>query len=189
MVRRLVPADAQAYRALMLEAYERHPEAFTSSVAERSAQSMAWWEGRLKEGGGATDMVFGAFRKGALAGVAGLNFETREKARHKCTLFGMYVPEEHRQAGLGRALVDAVLQEARSRSGVKVMQLTVTEGNRSAQSLYERCGFVQFGLEPLAVAVGPRFVSKVHMWCNLEDAQADAGGSPSNSRMRADSRA
>jgi hypothetical protein len=28
--------------ALMLEAYERHPEAFTSSVAERQ-QSMAWW--------------------------------------------------------------------------------------------------------------------------------------------------
>jgi RimJ/RimL family protein N-acetyltransferase len=150
---------------------------------------MAWWEDRLKQDRGATDVVFGAFRDGHLAGAAGLNFETREKARHKCTLFGMYVPEEFRQGGLGRAIVEALLDEARSRPGVKVIQLTVSDGNRAAQSLYERCGFVQFGLEPLAIAVGPRFVSKVHMWRRLDDAQAAAGGSPSNSRMSADSRA
>jgi hypothetical protein len=40
----------------------------------------------------------------------------------------------------------------------------VTDGNAEAQALYERCGFIPFGLEPLAVAVGAAFVSKVHMW-------------------------
>ena len=35
------------YRALMLEGYERHPDAFTSSAAERAAFPMAWWESRL----------------------------------------------------------------------------------------------------------------------------------------------
>ncbi|MBS0426345.1 MAG: GNAT family N-acetyltransferase, partial [Proteobacteria bacterium] len=45
-VRRLAPADAPAYRALMLDAYARHPEAFTSTVAEREPLPLAWWEAR-----------------------------------------------------------------------------------------------------------------------------------------------
>ena len=47
------------------------------------------------------------------------------------------------------------------------VQLTVTEGNASAQGLYAACGFRVFGVEPYAVAVGQGFVSKVHMWCPL----------------------
>jgi ribosomal protein S18 acetylase RimI-like enzyme len=80
----------------------------------------------------------------------------------------MYVPGGCRGRGIGRALVVSALEHARSRTGLMVVQLTVTEGNASAQTLYENCGFVQFGLEPLAVAVGPGFVSKVHMWCKLK---------------------
>lgn len=179
VVRRLVPSDAAVYRALMLEAYERHPDAFTSSVAERSAQPMSWWEARLGDDANANEMVFGAFREGRLAGAAGLSFETREKARHKCTLFGMYVPQEFRGGGIGRELVNAVLAVARSRPGVKVIQLTVTDGNRAARSLYERCGFASFGVEPFAVAVGTGFVSKVHMWCDL------AGLTPTGARPAA----
>ena len=166
-VRRLTPAHAVPYRELMLEAYERHPDAFTSSVAERAALPQSWWEARLAEGIEPRDLVLGTFDGDQLTGVAGLAFETREKARHKATLVGMYVPTRYRQAGIGRRLVDAVLDHARSRTGVRVVQLTVTDGNAAAQSLYERCGFVAFGIEPLAVAVGARFVSKVHMWCDL----------------------
>jgi len=43
----------------------------------------------------------------------------------------------------------------------------VTDGNDAARGLYERCGFVSYGVEPYAVSVGPDFVSKVLMWCNL----------------------
>jgi ribosomal protein S18 acetylase RimI-like enzyme len=166
-IARLVPAHAVAYRALMLEAYELDPDAFTSSVAERAALPLSWWESRLDESPLAPELVFGAFEGGQLAGVAGLSFELREKARHKATLFGMYVPPRFRNRGLGGQLVEAVLAEARARSGVMLVQLTVTDGNRAAQELYAQAGFVVFGVEPLAVAVGATFVSKVHMWRNL----------------------
>jgi ribosomal protein S18 acetylase RimI-like enzyme len=96
-----------------------------------------------------------------------MSFETREKARHKATLFGMYVLPRFRGSGLGRGLMQAALGEARARDGIKVVQLTVTQGNDAAQLLYERCGFAAFGVEPFALAVGARFVSKVHMWCDL----------------------
>jgi RimJ/RimL family protein N-acetyltransferase len=166
-VRRLVPADAPAYRALMLEAYTLHPDAFTSSVAERAALPLTWWEARLDTNAQASSVVFGAFHEGALAGVAGLSFETRDKALHKAKLFGMVVRPEHRMRGFGAALVSAVLAHARTREGVRLVQLTVTEGNAAAQRLYTRFGFVPFGLEPLAVAVGEEHVAKVHMWCDL----------------------
>ena len=33
-IRRLVPIEAPQYRALMLEAYESHPDSFTSSASD-----------------------------------------------------------------------------------------------------------------------------------------------------------
>ena len=145
-VRRLVPADAPPYRALMLEAYERHAEAFSSSATERAALPLDWWQARLAEGDEAPQRVIGAWRGDRLAGVAGLSFETGEKLRHKATLFGMAVAEDFRRQGIGEALVQAVL----------------------AHALYERCGFAVFGIEPRAVAVGDGYVAKCHMWVDLE---------------------
>jgi len=163
-VRRLVPTDAAAYRVLMLEAYGLHPDAFTSSVAERAALPLSWWVARLDESPVAGQVVLGAFEGDRLVGAAGIEFERREKARHKASLFGMYVAAEARQGGFGRKLVDAALALAAARDGVRLVQLTVTEGNLAAQSLYERCGFEAFGIEPFAVALENRYVSKVHMW-------------------------
>jgi ribosomal protein S18 acetylase RimI-like enzyme len=166
-VRRLVPADAHDYRALMLEAYLHHPDAFTSTPGERAGLPIAWWQSRLAEGPTAGEVVVGAFDGDDLGGVAGIAFESREKTRHKCTLFGMYVADRLRRSGIGRELVAAALRHVRMRSDVRIVVLTVTQGNDAAQRLYEQCGFAAFGTEPFAVAVGARFVSKVHMWQDL----------------------
>ncbi len=166
-VRRLVPADAWPYRTLMLEAYAKHPAAFTSSAVERGALPLQWWESRLDVAPDAATVVLGAFDSDRLAGAAGIEFETRAKARHKATLFGMMVPEAARDRGIGRALVEAALALARARDGVLLVNLTVTEGNTQAQALYECCGFVAFGVEPLAVAVDTTFLAKTHMWRDL----------------------
>ena len=166
-VERLVPSHAAEYRALMLEAYAAHPDAFTSSVNDRLALPLSWWEARLAADVMPKEMVLGAFEGSVLAGVAGLSFDQREKARHKATLFGMYVSAQSRRRGMGRALVVAALEHAQSRGGVRIVQLTVTHGNLAAVRLYESCGFVQFGLEPFAVAVGHEYVSKIHMWCKV----------------------
>lgn len=160
-IERLGASHALDYRALMLEAYDRHPQAFTSSVRERASMPLSWWESRLT---GKLEVVFGAFVEGKLAGIVGLAFEPREKARHKATLFGMYVSAGVRQHGLGQKLVQAVLDEARTHQGLRLIKLTVTAGNEAAFNLYQRCGFVQFGLEPMAVRVGEEYFDKIHMW-------------------------
>lgn len=163
-IQHLNPQHASQYRALMLEACGLHPEAFTSSVAERAAMPLTWWESRLSD---PLDRVLGAFEGDNLVGIVGLAFEPREKARHKVTLFGMYVSAGSRHGGLGYQLVQTALAEARTHKGLKLIQLTVTAGNDAALALYQRCGFVQFGLEPLAVRVGLEYLDKIHMWREL----------------------
>lgn len=165
---RLEPKHAAEYRTLMLQAYQRHPDAFTSSVAERASLPLNWWEQRLRTDPGGPEVVLGAFADGTLVGVVGLARETREKVRHKATLFGMFVHDAQRGRGLGRQLVDAALDHARRQSGLRQILLTVTAGNGRAESLYASCGFETYGVEPDAVAVGDSLVSKVHMWCRLE---------------------
>lgn len=113
-------------------------------------------------------LVLGAFQAGELAGVVGLSFEQREKVRHKATLFGMYVRPAFRGQGLGRQLVQSALKYASERRDVKLLQLTVTEGNAPGVALYESCGFIPFGLEPLAVATGSSYISKLHMWRRVD---------------------
>ena len=163
-IERLDASHALAYRELMLKAYDRHPQAFTSSVRERAVMPLSWWEARLAS---KLDVVLGAFEEGTLAGIVGLAFEPREKARHKSTLFGMYVSADFRQHGMGHALVQAAIAEAHTHPALKLIQLTVTAGNDAAFKLYQRCGFIQFGLEPLAVRVGEDYFDKIHMWRQL----------------------
>lgn len=160
----LKPADATAYRSLMLEAYSLHPEAFTSSVEEREAAPLSWWQNRLDATSAQHEQVFGAWLGDRLVGAAGLMFEPRIKSRHKGTLFGMFVRQEARRLGAGRALVEAVLEAARARNGARLVVLTVTEGNEAAFRLYQACGFRAFGTEPMAVCVAGQFHAKVHMW-------------------------
>jgi ribosomal protein S18 acetylase RimI-like enzyme len=167
LVRRLTPPDARAYRALMLDGYARDPGAFTATVAERAGLPLAFWEERLTSEESPAEIVLGALVNGRLAGALGVRFAQRPKLRHKASLFGMYVAHDARRRGLGRLLVDAALEEARRRDGIMQVQLTVTEGNPAPQGLYAACGFVTYGVEPMAVQSGGGFAAQVHMWRGL----------------------
>ena len=169
-IRRLTPTDAAAYRALMLRIYAEDPDTFTATVAEREPLPLAWWAARLDAAPEANERVFGAVVDGALAGVVGIRRQPRPKTRHKTTLFGMGVLREHRQQGVARALVEAVVAEAAAMPGVCVIQLTVAETNGPARRLYERCGFQTFGVEPLALHADGVFTGLVHMGREVADA-------------------
>jgi ribosomal protein S18 acetylase RimI-like enzyme len=161
-IRRLTLADALAYRALRLRSFRDHPEAFTTSYEELEQQSFADTEKRFTS----PHLKFwGAFDHGVLLGYVGLEPELRTKCRHKATLIGMYVAPEQSGHGIGRALVEALLADARA-SGLELVVLTVTEGNRATR-LYEQCGFRSFGVEPRAIKVGDRAYGKNHMYLDL----------------------
>lgn len=173
ILRRLRPPDAPAYRALMLEALETDSDAFTATRAEHGAQPLAWWVARVSEAPEAPEQVFGAFVEDELIGLAGIRFGGRIRTRHKATLFGMYVRPTRRGTGIGKRLVETVLEAARAHPATQLVQLTVVAENDAARHLYESCGFRVFGIEPFANRVGARYVAHAHLWCPVDPALQD----------------
>lgn len=147
----------------MLHAYEHAADAFTSTAEERAAEPLSWWEKRIADPQG-LKVALGVHDEGKLIGTVALEFSAKPKTRHKVLLIGMYVVPSGRSLGAGRALVDAAIDLARSRPGVTVMGLTVTEGNAPAIRLYKACGFQEFGTEPMAMLTSSGYRGKVHMW-------------------------
>jgi len=170
-VQRLAASDVPRYRALMLRAYAEAPDAFTSTPEERSVEPDSWWLKRIADPGGQS-LAYGAFHDGRLIGTVTIEFSGKPKTRHKACLIGMFVQEACRGLGAGAKLVEAALDAAKARPEVRLVTLTVTEGNAPAVCLYERCGFRQFGVEPMAIATPGGYKSKVHMWLPLGEYDA-----------------
>lgn len=171
-IRRLEPADARDHRALMLDAYAREPEAFTSSVAERVDLPLDWWARRLG-GDGSDEQVWGAFLGPRLVGAAGLSREPRERTAHRGFVFGVAVEPDLRRQGIARRLVRTLQAAALRWAGLRLLELTVSDGNASARRVYEDCGFIAWGCEPRALALDDgREIGKWHMqWMLPEPAR------------------
>lgn len=165
-IRPLVHSDAGEYRALMLEGYDLEEENFTSTVLERAAEPLSWWQNRISNPRNSSQ-VFGALHEGRLVGIVTIEYSTRLKTRHSAHLVGMYVSQLQRQSGAGRALLQAVIEHASTRTEMKVITLTVTQGNTNAIHLYESVGFKLWGIEPMAVSIGIEYKAKVHMQLRL----------------------
>ena len=93
-------------------------------------------------------LVIGAFANGVLVGMEALEFSSRTKTRHKAQVMAMYVQAASRGQGIARRLLECLMMHAQNRSFLKVLTLTVTQGNLPAESLYESFGFKVFGVEP-----------------------------------------
>lgn len=154
--------DAPKYRALMLEAYERAADAFTTTAEERAVEPDAFWVKRIADPKGMS-VAFGAFEGSDLVGTVTVEFSAKPKTRHKALIIGMYVSPATRGTGVGRELLDAALKYARGRDGVLRLNLTVTEGNEPAINLYRSAGFETFGVEQMAILTPEGFRGKVHM--------------------------
>lgn len=155
-IRPLGPAEAEIFRALRLEMLRLHPTSYGSSYEEEIEWPLSQFATWLEE-----QTVLGGYVDGELAGLVALRSYATRKFRHKAVLWCIYVREAARARGLGAALVEAILEEARQQDLEQVL-LTVSEGN-PAQRLYERCGFTVYGQEPRALRHDGRYVDEVQM--------------------------
>ena len=143
-VRRLLPKEAAACRAIRLEALATNPEAFAMTLEKLSADPDGHFFDTLEQA-----TVFGAFGAGKLVGMTGLSHEPGTREAHKGVLWGLYVRPDSRRAGLGRALLRAAL--AHARGNFEQVVLHVVSDNEPARRLYESEGFEAYGLERRAL--------------------------------------
>ena len=163
VVRRLNAGDLRAYKVLRDDMLEGHPEAFTSDAQTEGHRRAEDYLPRLglerPEGG---HLTFGAWQATSLLGAIGLERDMRPKVRHIGHVVGMMVRDDAQSRGIGRMLLDALIEEARA-AALELLTLTVTDGNASALRLYESTGFAHFGTLHKAIRVGARYHDKIHM--------------------------
>jgi ribosomal protein S18 acetylase RimI-like enzyme len=174
MVRRLTPADAEQYREIRLAGLEDSPEAFGSTLENESLKPLTSFAERLD-----SSAVFGAFRSGELVGIAGFAIREGAKEAHKGLLWGMYVRPDARKSGVGRRLVEAIIDFAREH--VELIQLSVVSDNEPARRLYARLGFVEYGLEKHSLKHHGRYYDETLMGLDLRAESTDATRRAENS--------
>lgn len=138
-VRQLAPSDAEAFRALHLEALQAYPAAFAMAYEEECDLPLTEFQTRLDR-----LIVFGGFVDGALAGIATLQRQPLMKRRHMAMVWGMYVRDAFRGSGLAAAIFQAVIDRAERE--VDQLELYVAAGNERASQFYKRFGFAPYGV-------------------------------------------
>jgi RimJ/RimL family protein N-acetyltransferase len=165
-IRYLRAEDLDAYKALRVHVMSHHEEAFTSDAAAEALRSAQSYTARLGNDD-SRGFTLGAFRGDRLVGAATCEHDARIKVQHIGHIIGMMVHTDEQGRGVGRALLDALVERASADAELHQLTLTVTAGNAVAERLYERSGFVRYGTLPRAIRVGGTFFDKHHMLLKL----------------------
>lgn len=154
-IRPLDRPDVAEFQRVRLRALKEHPDSFGPSVAEEAnlplahaAEIMAFKPNRF---------TIGAFQDNSLIGIAGFYQMNNQKMQHKGHVWGMYVAPEARGLGLGRALLDDIIERADAIPGLEEIVLAITVGNDYARMICVSAGFVPYCIDPRLFKLGERY--------------------------------
>ncbi len=158
LIRRLGEDDLEALWRLRLQALSDSSEAFGSTYEETLARGKDVMLRRLQQGGD-ENFYLGAFEQDSIGmvGIVGFFREPGAKERHKGTLVSLFVAPEKRGLGIGKALVQALIAEARQLVGLEQLLLAVVPNARAARGLYRSLGFQLYGTAPRTLKTGNRY--------------------------------
>jgi ribosomal protein S18 acetylase RimI-like enzyme len=138
----ITPRSAMVFKAARLRALQDTPTAFSSTYAKESKLTDADWAKRAEQWSSEMSVGYLAMDARDPCGIASGLLDQADATR--AHLLSMWVAPTHRRAGIGRTLVEAVVNWACSQN-VRTLQLLVTSNNEGAIKFYQRLGFALTG--------------------------------------------
>lgn len=135
---KLAPNDWEKCRDLRLEALQKDSKAFGSSYEESAKRPDEEWKKKLEN---PKSHIFVARDGDDFFGIAATYQEEGEKTEHIAYIWGVYVRDSHRGKGIGKKLMQAVLQNLQANSKIKKANLNVNTEQSAAVKMYESLGF------------------------------------------------
>ncbi|WP_083748790.1 GNAT family N-acetyltransferase [Pelomonas sp. KK5] len=146
-IRLLREPELVAYKALRDGMLAGHPDAFTSDAETELKRDADSYRPRL--GGnphGGPLFTLAAWSGPQLVGAISAEREPRQKVRHIAHIVGMMVADEMQGCGIGALLLQSALRLLQQDATLDQATLSVTASNFGAVRLYERHGFMRYGL-------------------------------------------
>ena len=165
-IRVLDANDAAEYRIMRTEALRAEPFAFGTDYDSYLTKTDEEIRSQLPL---VEDLSFtlGAFLDGKLVGSASLFRYKMVKFRHGADLSAMFVASSARGKGVGKALVAALIERARTFKGLEMISLTVTHTQTAAIQMYRNAGFETWGKSLRTLKVGEEYADFEHMTLRL----------------------
>ncbi len=143
-IRKITIEDWETLRSIRLEALGRSPEAFSSKYADAVRITEEEWKKQLA---GLNNSFFMAYDGEQPVGMARLSTHQPELPANAALIASVYVTEQVRGKGVGRALLAAVIDHAKTIAGISQLQLSVRKSQQPAVKLYQSLGFTKVGAE------------------------------------------
>jgi GNAT superfamily N-acetyltransferase len=138
-IRRLGAGDAQAYRAIAVEALIVHSDSFPDDYHSQLLRPLLEVEAELEKNG-----TFGAWIGNHLIGILSFAPQDNIKRRHRGRVQMLYVKQEHRRHGVARSLLDSVLVHAADHADQ--LEVEITAMDQHVVHLFEVFGFQMCGV-------------------------------------------
>jgi ribosomal protein S18 acetylase RimI-like enzyme len=141
IVRKIETGEWRKYKKIRLEALKSDPQAFLNSYEEESVRTNDDWKSIVESAfvGNNTKLLVGIDKNiDELLAIGGAYAENNQG---EWNIVSIYVSPEHRNQGIGRALMEKIIKIMKSREDARKLVLHANVAQKVAVHLYQSLGF------------------------------------------------
>ncbi|MEC4886467.1 MAG: GNAT family N-acetyltransferase [Scytonema sp. PMC 1070.18] len=166
IIKKLTKLDAEDYRNIRLEALYNNPDAFGTMYDEEAIITIDKFRERIPVDN--NNFILGCYQDKELIGIVAFHQTVRIKLRHKAYIRSMYVQPQHRGKGIGKLLLNELIERAKAINEVEILLLDVVTNNFSAKQLYLSFGFQIYGIEKMAYELNHQYFDIESMFLQIK---------------------
>ncbi len=160
----LEPKHARELNRLTIDAIRDYPTAFTTDFTQVRHRPVGMLIDHLRELERTAGFRLGAFDAADLVGTVRLIPRSGPKLAHCADVVFLYVRGDRQREGIGRALLERLIAEARRIDGLEQLELSVSSDSHAALRLYEKMGFEATGVHRRQIKFGDSYHDLIAMW-------------------------